>query len=310
MNPDNVALNNVAKLRPRSEVVMIVVAPLARQLVRLGARWRLNPLHLVLSHGALGLVAALLVGLGTALWVAALLLLLKMLIDNVDGGLARATGQVTEMGRYLDTEVDFVVNIALFAALGVYGPGWLALLAFVLLTLMLTFDFNAEYLYRLRRDGVVAAAVVPPGAPRRWLEAARRVYRVLFAPQDRFARWLDRRFFETLYTGPSKTDSSKTGASKTGASKMSSKTVSKTGSFKTAPRPLKLAWNDLFSTATLVNLGLSTQLVVFAVCLAIGRPFLYVYLVLMMSVYVVIVQLWRARRFRRRLADWREEQRV
>ncbi|MDZ7705173.1 MAG: CDP-alcohol phosphatidyltransferase family protein [Trueperaceae bacterium] len=280
MNADNVALNNVAKLRPRSEVVMVVVAPLARQLVRLGARWRLNPLHLVLSHGALGLVAALLIGFGTALWVAAVLLLLKTLIDNVDGGLARATGQVTEMGRYLDTEVDFVVNIALFAALSAYGPGWLALLAFVLLTLLLTFDFNAEYLYRLRRDGVVAAGSPPPGAPRRWLEAARRIYRVLFEPQDRFARWLDRRFFETLYTG----------------------------ALKTAPRPLRLAWNDLFSTATLVNLGLSTQLVVFAACLAIGRPFVYVYLVLMMSVYVVIIQLWRARRFRRRLADWREEQ--
>lgn len=275
-------LDKVAKLRPRSEVVMIVVAPLARLLVRLGARWQLNPLHLVLTHGALGLLAALFVALGgnVAFGMAALLLVLKMLIDNVDGGLARATDQVTEMGRYLDTEVDFVVNIALFAALSLYAPGWLCTAAFVLLTLILTFDFNAEYLYRLRRDGVTTPPPQPPGAPLAWLNVARTVYRGLFAPQDRFVRWLDATFFKTVYGAP----------------------------LDDAPRPLRLAWNDLFSTATLVNLGLSTQLVLFAVCLAFGRPALYVYLVLMMGVYVAVIQGLRVRRFRQRLAEWRHEQ--
>ena len=49
---------------------------------------------------------------------AALLLQLKTLLDNADGALARATGQVTLTGRYLDTIADLVVNAAVFAALG------------------------------------------------------------------------------------------------------------------------------------------------------------------------------------------------
>ena len=58
---------------------------------------------------------------------AALLLQLKTLLDNADGALARATGQVTLTGRYLDTIADLVVNVAVFAALGIrHGPAVLA----------------------------------------------------------------------------------------------------------------------------------------------------------------------------------------
>ena len=41
------------------------------------------------------------------------------------------------MGRYLDTLMDLVVNLALFVALAQHGPAWLALLAFAALTLMI-----------------------------------------------------------------------------------------------------------------------------------------------------------------------------
>ena len=48
----------------------------------------------------------------------ALLLQLKTLLDNADGQLARRSGRTSAFGRYLDTEVDLLVNVALFAALG------------------------------------------------------------------------------------------------------------------------------------------------------------------------------------------------
>ena len=61
--------------------------------------------------------AAVELGRGS-LVVAALLVQLKTLLDNADGQLARLTGRTSAFGRYLDSEVDLLVNAALFAALG------------------------------------------------------------------------------------------------------------------------------------------------------------------------------------------------
>src|SRR5690606_26015463 len=84
---------------------------------------------------------------------AALSLQVKTVLDNVDGGLARATGRVTELGRYLDTGLDLIVNVLLFVALARHGPWPLAALALVVLTVVLSYDFNAEALYREARAG-------------------------------------------------------------------------------------------------------------------------------------------------------------
>ena len=43
---------------------------------------------------------------------------LKTVLDNADGQLARLSGRITSFGRYLDSELDLVVNAALFAAVG------------------------------------------------------------------------------------------------------------------------------------------------------------------------------------------------
>ena len=80
------------------------------------ARIGVAPPVVVVANAATGLFAALAIVRGELL-VAALLLQLKTLLDNSDGQLARVTGRVTLAGRYLDTEADLVVNVALFAAL-------------------------------------------------------------------------------------------------------------------------------------------------------------------------------------------------
>ena len=46
---------------------------------------------------------------------------LKTVLDNADGQLARLSGRVTLLGRYLDSECDLLVDAALFAALGWYA---------------------------------------------------------------------------------------------------------------------------------------------------------------------------------------------
>jgi len=250
---------------------MALVRPLADQGVRWLSRTSVTPHQVVLSHCLIGLGAAFLLaqpGRGELVG-AALLLQLKTLLDNIDGGLARATGRVTETGRYLDTTLDFVVNIALFVALAQHGSTLLAAASFLILTLVLSYDFNAERLYR-RAHHLEQAAPGGSGkeAPESVLRLLRVVYRGFFAPQDELLGRLDASLLR-LAAGA--------GADVEGA---------------------RERWADRFSTAALVNLGLSTQLLLLGVCAAFGRPYLFVYLVLLQLPYLAAVQLVRVVRFR------------
>ena len=112
------ALARSRKPRRGTELVCEwVFRPLAHPLVLLFARLRVPPPVVVVAAGAAGIAAAIELGRGS-LVVAALLVQLKTLLDNADGQLARLTGRTSAFGRYLDSEVDLLVNAALFAGLG------------------------------------------------------------------------------------------------------------------------------------------------------------------------------------------------
>ena len=156
--------------------------PLAHPLVLVLARLRVPPPFVVVSAGAAGVAAAVELGRGSLL-VAALLVQLKTLLDNADGQLARLTGRTSAFGRYLDSEVDLLVNAALFAALGwASGRTALALAGFLALTSVLSLNFNAERLSR--------RAAAEPEAEAGVTALLRRVYGVVYAPQDRLAEAL------------------------------------------------------------------------------------------------------------------------
>jgi phosphatidylglycerophosphate synthase len=159
-----------------------IFRPLAHPLVLLLARLRVPPPLVVVSAGAAGLAGAVELGRGSLL-VAALLVQLKTLLDNADGQLARLTGRTSAFGRYLDSEVDLLVNAALFAALGwTTGRPALALAGFLALTSVLSLNFNAERLSR--------AGTADPDAEGRATALLRRIYALVYAPQDRLAESL------------------------------------------------------------------------------------------------------------------------
>ena len=156
-----------------------VFRPLAHPLVLLFARLRVPPPLVVVASGAAGVAAAIELGRGSLL-AAALLVQLKTLLDNADGQLARLTGRTSAFGRYLDSEVDLLVNAALFAALAWNtGEPALALAGFVAVTSVLSLNFNAERLSR--------TAVAEPEAEGRATALLRRAYGFFYAPQDRLA---------------------------------------------------------------------------------------------------------------------------
>jgi phosphatidylglycerophosphate synthase len=162
-----------------------VFRPLAHPLVLVLARLRVPPPAVVVAAGAAGLAAAVEMGRGS-LVAAALLVQLKTLLDNADGQLARLTGRTSAFGRYLDSEVDLLVNAALFAAAGWgYGQPALAAAGFVALTSILSLNFNAA---RLSRHVLAEPEDTP--SDNLSLSLVRYVYRGLYAPQDRLAEWL------------------------------------------------------------------------------------------------------------------------
>jgi phosphatidylglycerophosphate synthase len=178
------ALAHSRKRRNGYEILCeAVFRPLAHPLVLVLARLRVPPPAVVVAAGAAGIGAAVEIGRGS-LVAAALLIQLKTLLDNADGQLARLTGRTSAFGRYLDSELDFVVNAALFAAVGWrFGQPLLAAAGFVALTSVLSLNFNAERLSR-------AATAEPDDGGGRPTAALRSVYHSLYAPQDRLAEWV------------------------------------------------------------------------------------------------------------------------
>ena len=183
--PASASAPDDARRAGRELVLELVLRPLASAFVPFLRRARISPPAVVLANAAVGLVAALVLARGE-LVVAAVLLQVKTLLDNMDGKLARATGRVTLAGRYLDTVADLVVNVAVFAALGyVTGERLLAGAAFVALTLVLAVDFNVSELYRQAHGTAVPEPQATGSRAERVLAS---VYGVVFAPLDRAVR--------------------------------------------------------------------------------------------------------------------------
>ena len=178
------ALDRSRKPRRGTELVCErVFRPLAHPLVLLFARLRVPPPFVVVAAGLAGLAGAVELGRGSLL-AAALLVQLKTLLDNADGQLARLTGRISAFGRYLDSEVDLLVNAALFAGLAWRtGQPALALAAFLALTSVLSLNFNVERLSR-------AVAAEPEAAEGRPAAMLQGIYGFVYAPQDRLAEAL------------------------------------------------------------------------------------------------------------------------
>jgi phosphatidylglycerophosphate synthase len=192
-----------------------VYRPVAQLFVPPLARLRVPPPAVVLANAACAVAAAVVLVRGNYV-LAALLLQAKTVLDNADGQLARTTGQITALGRYLDSLCDLVTNAIVFVALGwETGRPWLVLASYLALTAVLSVNFNLE---RLSRGGTSG----PPDGG-----VYRRIYGLLYAPQDRLA--------ERLFAGP----------------------------------------RGRGQLTFVANFGLSTQWAALGVCLAVGRPALY-----------------------------------
>lgn len=250
----------------RELAVELLFRPLAHLVVLALAPLRASPPLVVGANAVAGFLAAVAIARGQLVG-AALLLQLKTVLDNADGQLARATGRATALGRYLDTEADLAVNVAVFAALAYEtGSPVLALLGLGALTLVLGAAYNEDVLYRRARAEVVETqpSVESEGALAGALAA---VYRVVFAPQDRVLQGIAGRRLERIVSGEAESERRERAV---------------------------LAYFDDPTSTVLANVGgLSTQLAVLGLCLALGEPKLYLWLVLACAAALPLLQVRR-----------------
>ena len=216
--------------RPLAHLVVLVLLPL-----------RVPPPLVAAASGATGMVAAVELAQGRFL-LAALLVQVKTVLDNADGQLARLSGRITSFGRYLDSELDLLVNAALFAAVGwTSGRPALAAAGFLALTTVLNVNYNAERLYRAER-GEPAGAM--PETTGRADGLLRRIYVLFYAPQDRFVERLA------------------------------------AWRLRDVSPQARLAYHDRFTVSALANLGMSTQLLVLGICVGLGSPAAFAWIAL------------------------------
>ena len=229
--------------RPLAHLVVLVLLPL-----------RVPPPFVAATAGATGIAAAVQLAQGRLL-LAAILVQAKTVLDNADGQLARLSGRVTVFGRYLDSELDLLVNSALFAGVAVAtGKPALAAAGFVALTVVLSVNYNGERLYRAERGEDVTAMPETTGPAAGFL---RGLYLLVYAPQDRLVeRFVAHRLRDA------------------------------------GPRE-RLAYHDRATLSVLANLGMSTQLVVFGACIALGRPAAFAWIALSELALVLLLALRR-----------------
>ncbi len=97
-----------------------LLRPVAGFIVSLLYKTSVTPNQVTIASTIAGLIAAATYLNNEALTtaVAGLMVTVKDVLDSADGQLARAKGQYTRIGRFLDSIGDFVVDLGLFGAIG------------------------------------------------------------------------------------------------------------------------------------------------------------------------------------------------
>ncbi len=136
-------LINTYLLRPVAGFIVWILYPTS-----------ITPNQVTIASTIAGLIAAGLYLRNEASFtaIAGLLVTVKDIFDSADGQLARAKQQYSRIGRFLDSIGDFVVNVAVFGAIGwalfsATGDGWTIVLASLgFLGIMVRVSYHVFYL--------------------------------------------------------------------------------------------------------------------------------------------------------------------
>lgn len=190
------------KLAPKYQ--FLDLSDYGRPLARLWANWlkntRFTPIHVTLLFGVSGLIAIYCI-LQNHYFTASFFLILKSIIDAVDGELARVKKTPSYSGRYLDSIFDLILNFLIFMAICYISQTtfWLSLLAFIGIQLQGTL-FNYYYvILRNHSAGGDATSQIfedhspraLPGESQKSVDILFAIYTVVYGVFDKIIHTLD-----------------------------------------------------------------------------------------------------------------------
>ncbi len=188
-------LINIYLLRPIASVIVWAVYPTF-----------VTPNMVTIAAVIIGCVAGWTYSIGTtaATVAAGVLILLKDVVDDADGQLARAKELYSRRGRFLDSIGDFMVDVCVFSGIGwsVYQAGSgisgpvLAILGLAGITLRVSYHvyYQVSFLHLEKRYGlnrIVEEVTEEDKQGDRFAYLLQRIFGVIYTPQDRLMRRID-----------------------------------------------------------------------------------------------------------------------
>ena len=147
-----------------------IVRKASKPLTRLALQWGLHPNTITVISFAVGIAAAFAFAGGTFLWLltGAVLLQLSLVIDCVDGEVARATRRFSALGAWLDASTDRVKEFAAYGGLAVGAARdgsdvwWLVLVLITVQTFRHMSDYDFSRIQRLREAALPLRDLLVP----------------------------------------------------------------------------------------------------------------------------------------------------
>ncbi len=184
-----------------------LLRPIAGLIVKLLYSTPITPNQVTVASTVSGLLAGLfyLGGNPASVATAGLLVTLKDILDSADGQLARAKNRYTRIGRFLDSISDFVVDLAVFAAIGwtLYSSSgditmlvW-AFLGFMGITLRVSYHvfYHTSFLHledKYKTNRVTEEFREEDRAGDALTEELQKIFQALYGWQDRLMVRVDR----------------------------------------------------------------------------------------------------------------------
>ncbi len=174
--------------------------PIAKLFANQLKNTRFTPIHVTLLFGLCGLIGIYCI-LRNHYFLACFFIILKSIIDAIDGELARIKNTPSYVGRYLDSVFDITLNFFFFMMICYMSETsfWMALLAFFCIQLQGTL-YN--YYYVILRNNSIGgdktskifednSPVALPGETQKWVNIWFRIYTIVYGVFDKIIHTLD-----------------------------------------------------------------------------------------------------------------------
>ncbi|HET8858800.1 CDP-alcohol phosphatidyltransferase family protein [Marivirga sp.] len=165
----------------------------------------LTPIHVTIGFGIIGLFSAYAIAIESYL-IAGVGLILKSIVDAMDGELARIKGRPSYSGRYLDSIFDSILNFIFIMVISYKSscPYWLAFISFLCIQLQGTL-YNYYYVILRHRSvgGDTTSKIFEMKAPNAFpienqstVNVLFRIFQILYFPFDWIIYQFDKEAFK------------------------------------------------------------------------------------------------------------------